>query len=330
MTGAAPITDARSRSKDCSVLWDKAQATALGTAPPAVFWVALEQNGPWGARVATQSRLEPKLGARLDRACQDMGGRLILIRRPGSHSDLRQGPGQKGPNRRIYLAGALRERPWLLQADLDDPARLAQLPMEYLARGDIDTVRDALPELEASPGPVLMICANSRRDLCCSLRGRPVATASAAQRPGQVWECSHIGGHRFAPTGVVLPYGQTYGHLSSQAAVAVVDAAARGEVPDELLGGMYDRGRSHLSAPGQAAESIVRAKIGERALLALTTNAAAHQSREDTWQCRVSHADGRHWDVMVVRSATGDDLPTSCGKQAVPRWQWSLVSGSCR
>lgn len=319
-----------SSSADCSVLWDNAQASALGTAPPALFWVALEQNGPWGARVATESHLEPKLGARLERICHDNGGRLILIRRPGAHSDPRKGFPPKVPSHRAYLAGALTGLPWLLQADLDDPARLALLPMDALARGDLNAVRDALPELEVSPGPILMICTNSRRDLCCSVRGRPVAAESAAQRPGQVWECSHTGGHRFAPTGVVLPYGQTFSRLSSQSAVAVVDAARRGQVPAGLLGGRYDRGRSHLSAAGQAAESTVRAQICEPGLLALTTSSAAHPCDENTWQCRVSHVDGRHWDVVAVRSTTGDDLPQSCGKDAVPRWQWSVVSGSCR
>jgi len=106
----------------------------------------------------------------------------------------------------------------------------------------IDAIQNILPELEPSPGPVLMICTNSRRDVCCSVRGRPVAIESASQRPGQVWECSHTGGHRLAPTGVLLPHGQTFGRLSSRSAVAAVDAAMRDEVPAELLGATYDRG----------------------------------------------------------------------------------------
>jgi len=137
----------------------------------------------------------------------------------------------------------------------------------------IDAIQNILPELEPSPGPVLMICTNSRRDVCCSVRGRPVAIESASQRPGQVWECSHTGGHRLAPTGVLLPHGQTFGRLSSRSAVAAVDAAMRDEVPAELLGATYDRGRSHLSAPGQAAESVVRQQIREPSLLALSTTA---------------------------------------------------------
>ncbi|HYO19241.1 MAG TPA: sucrase ferredoxin, partial [Dermatophilaceae bacterium] len=72
----------RSRPDACSIVWDRAQVSALGTAPLAVFWVALEQNGPWGAQAATQSHLDPELGRGLDQMCKDDGGRFLLIRCP--------------------------------------------------------------------------------------------------------------------------------------------------------------------------------------------------------------------------------------------------------
>jgi hypothetical protein len=313
MPSAVPRPDA------CSVLWDNAQASALGTAPAARFWMALEQNGPWGARAATQSHLDPDLGTTLEGMCADGGGRLVLIRHPGSHFD----PLEVRP-RRVYLAGGLAGRPWLLEADLDDPAPLARLDLAALGSADIDAVGNTLPGFEPSPSPVLMICANSKRDVCCAVRGRPVALESSARRPGLVWECSHTGGHRFAPTGVLLPHGQTFGRLSGESAVAALDAATRGQVPTQLLGATFDRGRSHLSAAGQAAESMVRQKIQEPSLLALSTTAAPQAHQDNAWQCRVSHVDGRRWDVVAVRGSHGDDLPESCGKAPVPNWQWSV------
>jgi len=320
VSNAAAVRHGRSRPDACSVVWDNAQASALGTAPLAKFWVALEQNGPWGAQAATQSHLDPDLGRTLNQRCQDAGGRFLLIRRPGWHSDT-----PEDTLRRIYLAGGLASRPWLLEADLDDPARLTRVDLDALRSGDIDAVKEALPELVHSPAPVLMICSNSRRDICCSVRGRPVALDAASRRPGQVWECSHTGGHRFAPTGVLLPQGQAFGRLSGASAVAAVDAAKRGEVPMELFGETYDRGRSHLIAPGQAAESMVRQEIQEPRLLALSTTASPRPDQENAWECRVSHVDGRRWDVVAVRGPRGDDLPESCGKEPVATWQWSVV-----
>lgn len=329
------------------MLWDEARAVATATAPLAKFWVALEQNGPWGPRAATQSHLDPDLGGNVDRMCQAASGRFLLIRRPGRHPDRRKDNRQDINPQRVYIAGGLADRPWLLEADLEDPGRLARLgrlaglsPLGMCgAEGaaGLDALMDTLPELKPSPGPVLMICTNSRRDVCCSVRGRPVADESAFRWPGQVWECSHTGGHRFAPTGVLLPYGQTFGRLSGSSAVAALDAGMRAEIADQLLGATFDRGRSHLAAPEQAAESMVREQIREHRLLALSTSGAPggnddpqgddeNISAENTWSCRVSHIDGRHWDVVVVRRPGGATLPESCGKEPVPSWRWSVLA----
>ena len=334
MSDAAVRHHGRSRPDACSVVWDSvqgsAQGSALGTAPLASFWVALEQNGPWGAKAATQSHLDPDLGRTLDQHCQEGGGRFILIRRPGRHPD--PDPGE-GNLQRTYVAGGLAGRPWLLEADLGDPARLTRLPWLTLpgpGSDTLDAIRRALPELRVSPGPVLMICSNSRRDVCCSVRGRPVAAESGWQRPGQVWECSHTGGHRFAPTGVLLPHGLTLGRLSGTSAVAAVDAAGCGEIPVDLLGETHDRGRSHLTAPAQAAESRVRQQIQELRLSALSSTATALPGQENAWRCRVSHVDGRHWEVLAARSPGGAELPESCGKEPVPSWQWSINDSRAR
>ena len=63
--------------------------------------------------------------------------------------------------------------------------------------------------------PLFLVCVHGRREVCCAVRGRPVAQALAARWPGQTWECSHLGGDRFAPNVLVVPDGTTYGRLAS-------------------------------------------------------------------------------------------------------------------
>jgi len=314
-----PSAHARSRADACSVQWDTAQAPAFGTASVAGFWVALEQSGPWGREAATQSHLDPEVGQALDQLCQSHGGRFILIRRPGGHADT-----HGGDVRRVYVAGGAGSRPWLLEADLDLPERLGQLPWEALAAGDLELVQDGLPELEEATGPVLLVCTNSRRDVCCAVRGRPVALAVAAARPGQVWECSHTGGHRFAPTAVLLPHGQTYARLDEALATEALDAGASDEVPLRLLGARHDRGRSLLSPPAQAAESTVRHRIGEGDLTALSTTADPLADGSTGWRCTVRHRDGRSWTLAVLRRDGDGGRPESCGKAPVPTWTWQV------
>ena len=245
---AGTVTHAHSRPDACSVLSEQAAISAFGTASEARFWVAVEQSGPWGRDAMTQSHLDAELGADLAAACQTAGGRLLLIRRPGLHADAHH-----RTSRRVLVATRLTGRPELLAGDVPEAADLLRLPFDALANGDLDAVRTALPALVPSPEPALLVCTNARRDVCCAVRGRPVALQAAAERPGQVWECSHTGGHRFAPTAVLLPHGQTWARLSTELAVSALDAAARGQLPSELLGPVHDRGRSaaHRTGPGR-------------------------------------------------------------------------------
>ncbi|HEX5771780.1 MAG TPA: sucrase ferredoxin, partial [Nocardioidaceae bacterium] len=58
-----------------------------GTAPHALAWVALEQNGPWGARAFSQSHLDPDVGRAIEDTAAEYDVRPALIRRPGRHAD---------------------------------------------------------------------------------------------------------------------------------------------------------------------------------------------------------------------------------------------------
>lgn len=308
----------------CSVGFDRADVSAYGTAARAGFFVALEQPGPWGRDAATQSHLPADLGARLSSACSDRGGRLSLLRRPGRHADEHHGGGHTA-----YLAWSGRD-PWLLAATVEDPATVLSVDLDALARGDRDAVAASLPGATPS-GPVLLVCTNGRRDVCCAVRGRPVAVEAAAARPGRVWEASHTGGHRFAPTGVLLPHGATLARLDTALATTVLDEADHGRLPIAALGPRHDRGRSGLEPDAQAAESHVRAEAGVTDLAALVTEpladeplATARVADEPVGRYAVRHRDGRSWVVEVHRQDAGT-LPESCAKlpvavvQRVPR-----------
>lgn len=288
---------------ECSIAWDP--QSAWGSAASASFFVALEQPGPWGREALTQSHLDPELGAALGRAAASAGGRALLIRKPGHHADSHH-PGA----RRVFVAGGLSGSAWLLTAEVEDPAALLDLPWDSLAS-------TAVPSLAgfAVSQPVLLVCTNAKRDRCCALRGRPIVHELAARgRP--VWECSHTGGHRFAPTGIVLPLGQVLGRLTAELGEQVLDAAASGEFALPSLGERHDRGVSHVSPREAAALSWVRATEGITGATELACVAG-----EAT--VSVQHVDGRLWD-LTVEPVTGEDLPDSCGKPAKPSTGWRV------
>lgn len=308
-------THAAPRPSDaCSARWDDADLPAWGSASYARFWVCLEQAGPWGHSAITESHLDRQVGMTLERACADRGGRMLLIRRPGAHAD----DTHEGAHT-VLIAGCLDRDPWLLTGELDDPAQLLSLSWDALLDGDPDAVTERLPELEETRDPAMLICTNGKRDVCCAVRGRPIALELAAEHPEMVWECSHTGGHRFAPTGIALPSGQTYARLTPRLAELALQAERRQEVPGELSSATHNRGRSCFRAPVQVAESFVRQQISEKHGPSLT--ASGSQVADGSWQCTVNHTDGRSWTVDITAS-DGPEIKTSCAKAPVPSSVW--------
>ena len=286
----------------CSALSAALDEPMGGTAPYAVGWLAAEQPGPWGRKALTDSRLDIDLGARIDRACSAVGVRPALVRRPGRDP--------LPPARTVLAAHTTPGASWLCSASVEDVGALDWEALAgAVAAGDAGAVRRLLPGAMPSP-PHLLVCSNGRRDVCCALQGRPVALAAAAAAPDRVWEATHLGGHRFAPTAAVLPTGMVHGRLDAEAALAVLVAADRGEVVVESA-----RGRTTWSGPGQVAELAVRRATGERAADALRVSA-----NDAGWL--VTHADGRVWQVGVAEQTARTGRPESCGKDAVPLRSW--------
>lgn len=294
--------------RECSIAWGG--LPAWGSATQASFFVALEQSGPWGREALTESHLDPGLGAALADAAARAGGRVLLIRRPGRHADIHEGP------RRVYVAGGLASAPWLLGGALSEPADLLGLPWGTLGGSMVPEVAGLTPT-----GPVLLVCTNAKRDRCCALRGRPIALA-LAEAGRAVWECSHTGGHRFAPTGVVLPLGQVVGRLTVPLGAAVLDAAASGRLAPQALGETHDRGMSHLEPRLAAAVSFVAASVPE-------TDPHALRAEAGSSAVVVRHRDGRQWSLAVTETS-GEPLPDSCGKPPRPSRTWRVEPGAAQ
>ncbi|MDL2075670.1 sucrase ferredoxin [Streptomyces sp. GXMU-J15] len=285
----------------CSSVSRDLDEPIAGTAATAKTWLLLEQPGPWGAKALTSSHLDPALGRALEAAAKGTGVRIALIRRPGRHAD-RGTPAA----RQVYAAHTTPGNAWLHGATVTDPSRLLDLDFAALGRGDhrvFDTVLQATPH---TGDPLALVCTNGKRDRCCALLGRPLAAELDASGVEGVWEVTHLGGHRFSPTLLVLPYGYAYGRAQAPAVKEVLLHAREGRIVVEGC-----RGNSAWERPGQTAELAVRSAVGEYAADALSvirTEGAAPR-----WTVTVAHTDGRLWHVVV---AQGEALPPraeSCG-----------------
>jgi hypothetical protein len=195
----------------------------------------VEQPGGWGPNGLVGSRWDPAIAARLVGGLSRQGVRVLAIRRPGRHSE---------PARRSWAFADCRPaRQGMIWGSYTRPEELLDLDPTMLA----ERVRDARDARDTGDTDlVYAVCAHGTRDMCCAIEGRPVAAALARERPGRVWECSHLGGDRFAANVLVLPTGQLYGRITDPA--ALVAATEAGRTLPELL-----RGQVGLPPAAQAA-----------------------------------------------------------------------------
>ena len=160
-----------------------------GTAAEVRRWIALEVRAPWSERGFPDVDLPADTIALL-RGLRGQGARIQLIRQPGR---------QAGPLR-VLVSDGLHARAWGF--DLADYAALAGLPWEAL----LAEVPDG-PEAARLTAPAVLVCTHGRRDRCCALLGTATWQALADLGGAEVWQTTHLGGHRFAPTLLSLPDG---------------------------------------------------------------------------------------------------------------------------
>lgn len=298
--------------------WSRADLPAWGTAARADFYVCLEMPGPWGPKAATEARLlDPTVGQELDDAVTQLGGRLVLIRHPERRT-IGDAP------LALLVSGGFAQGGWLRRMEVSRPEDALSWVLRWGGRG--------VPEGDDG-GAAMLVCSHARRDQCCALAGRPILAALSREvGPDAIWEASHLGGHRFAPTMLLLPTGQVLGRLNAVAAISAYRAAE-----DHALwpgGPRKDRGRSHLPPQQQAAEAWALAEWGRRdeerhpdtAGISLAPVPAVEMSSEmlSPTQVRVRMG-GWETTVNVVQVSGDGEAPVSCGKPAEPLKFWQVL-----
>jgi len=204
-------------------------------------FLLITDPGGWGKKAgddAVREQLDPFAAQWVE--SNRAGLRAFAIRPVGS---------RRAANRRGFLAGRVEAAGGI--------TAFAEAP----SAAELESVVTGTASGDPIDGPLIAVCTNGTRDRCCALLGRPIARRLAAELGGdRVTEISHLGGHRFAGTLVVLPWGYSYGFLDPDSAARIADDAARGLVHPRQL-----RGRADLSPAAQAAEIAWRRELGPAA-----------------------------------------------------------------
>jgi hypothetical protein len=216
-----------------------------GTASAGASWVLLELPGGWGhsAFLRSPAVIDPEIGRAVVRRVETARMRIAAIRKHGRRP--------RTPRWRWFIAHS-------------------EVGNEVLYSGEVSDPRDYLDlALDGSDGavctdPLVAVCAHGKHDQCCAVRGRSACQAIAAQYPDFTWECSHLGGDRFAATMLVLPEGLCYGRVDSTDSADLVRLYLEGRLDNTLL-----RGRTSLPHAVQAAQYFAREATGEDRIASL-------------------------------------------------------------
>lgn len=290
----------------CSVLALRQDDSPVATAPPARRWLLVEQPGPWGRDALLQSRFDAAVAPLLAARASDLGLRIQMVRRPGDRL--------ADSGRRWAVADVTPGASWLRWSTRSTDADLLDFPLD----GSIGVDHD---------DPTYLICTHGGHDVCCAVRGRPLARSLLAAGPADVWETSHLGGDRFAANVVVLPSGHLYGQVPGDGA-ALVQAHARGEVLLDHL-----RGRAGLTPPAQAAQQHARTQLGllgtedlpVRAVRSLT----ADEAGTERWAVTMTGPDVDVVATLESRLSSESRLLT-CQALRPSRWRtWHSISVVC-
>lgn len=259
----------------------------------------LELAGPWGhsALLESPNLLAPELGRKVALRAQADDIRVAAIRRPGKRPDERRW--------RWALADARPGQESLRWGEVDSPEGYADVPLD----GSAGTPTDE---------PLVAICAHGKHDQCCAVRGRRATTLIAERYPESTWECSHLGGDRFAATMIVLPHGLFYGHVDlAEDPADIVARYTQGRVESRHL-----RGRSSYSAAVQAAQHHARAQLNDdRIDVFAPLDIAESEGHVDVT------LEGPHGQVEVrLRETFSEPIFTMCqARTAGPVKVWELV-----
>ena len=229
----------------CADAADGRRESLLATASQVRAWVLVEVRGAWGVDAVHDSALAGHVPTDWRDRLKRHQARVVCIR-----SHLRT----NAPSTRLYACVARR------------PGR-GPAP---LWTHEVDSLADVVPAVnrladdgedavgwERVDHQLILVCTNGRHDQCCANRGRPLVRALRETRwADRVWECSHIGGDRFAANLVVLPDSLYFGRVEPDDAVPLLEALDAGRI--DL--GRY-RGRTSLTLAEQAVEHFVRREL---------------------------------------------------------------------
>ena len=272
-----------------------------GTAKPGSVYVLFEWPEAWPRDVMGDAALGEELTAKLAPMLEAHDATLLLIRHPTRE-------GRHITDHHLYLVFA--DEAVAEVTHVDSPEELLELDLSGPGRNGA----------ERRERPLLLICTHAKRDRCCAVKGRPLVNELHARHPfgpgnDVVWETSHIKGHRFAPTMLLMPWAYSFGRMNIEATDAMLADASEG-----LYFVPGNRGRGTLGPAEQVAELAVAAEVPGARYGQFEVAASGGDSAQVT-----DTVSGQVYEVRLEQRPVSG-VVDSCGKAPKESTAWVAAS----
>lgn len=323
----------------CSDLSRQQEAHLIGTAPPTQCFVMIECPPPWGHSIQQAKFLPSSLREMVgDASYKKLGIRFFLISNDETMVKHRvdrelSGEPDSDPNGDLGREELVREDlRWriLIFRRPDGFAAAYQAHELWVSslgaaaaaiQGYFTRNHPAYPSQDI-PARDIFVYTHGQRDRCCGCYGYPFyrEARQLSQRwnmPNlRLWQISHIGGHRFAPTLIDLPQGRYYGWMDMERFKLMV--LQQGDWRSLLSA--Y-RGWSLLPKPLQCLEQLLWRNQGWQWLTqAINYEVLQADEQQQRWQAQFVHRDAygsrqEWWADIVEDVANRAEVMRSCGDE---------------
>lgn len=225
-----------SKDQFCCHQTDQYQIQVYGSAPYYHYLLLIEVNEPYAKDALLGSTLPEEVKTHLQKQADFLGDTKVLL--------IKNKQSRAGNIRCFFVDNTPRI-----------PIVYAHTVTTYKALlfDWFSLTQNTTPHTE----PLYLVCTNGKRDKCCAKFGLPIYENLASQvPPNQVWECSHFGGHRLAPTLITLPNNLCYGNLNLPDLPDLIKTTEKQQVWLPKL-----RGRCAYNTAQQAADYFLRQQL---------------------------------------------------------------------
>ena len=227
----------------CSLRSREAAEKTFGTASMGDAWLLLEYAQPWGARAYQESAIPQVVKTHVSGVLKSIPRSRVLF--------IKQTRKVKGPFV-LFVVRSRESSSSILKYEFSEYEQLLDFDLASALAGGSPSGTTPWED------PLFLVCTHGKRDQCCAKFGIPIyKTICTLVGESSVWQCSHVGGDRFAANVVCFPDGIFYGHVTEDNASLIVK-----EYYDRRIVLTNFRGRACYSFPVQAAEFFARRETG--------------------------------------------------------------------